>query len=344
MQQRRRWGRWIGRLSMGALLLLAGLCVADAAAQPSPRVEARVSADSVKIGERFTLTLTARHATTGAAMFPGADAGSGFFGDLHVFQRGPVQTRRLSDGRRVDSVAYDVTTFALDTARVPVLPIRVAAGGDTTVAGTPPGVVPVVSVVGPNADALRTPAALANFPRPPWVWGLLGLLTAVVLGGGAYAWRRWRRRDGAEEGDGEATESAYEAATTRLERLGRRHPSGRAAAKAFYVDLTETLRVYLARRVGIRALEQTTPDVVAALRRRPDVPDNTVQRLRTVLEQADLVKFADARPSPEESQAVLRDAQALLDALEAAQRRREAGSSDEESPPMSETRPDPTGP
>jgi hypothetical protein len=343
MQQRRRWGRWIGRLCGGALLLVVGLLGAEAAAQPDPRVKAHVSADSVKVGERFTLTLTATHATASAAMFPGADAGSGFFGDLHVFRRGPVQTRRLSDGRRVDSVAYDVTTFALDTARVAVLPIRVAAGGDTTVAGTPPGVVPVVSVVGSDADELRTPAALANFPRPPWVWGLLGLLTAAVLGGGAYAWRRWRARDDAEAGAAETTKSAYEAATARLERLGRRHPSGRAAAKAFYVDLTETLRVYLARRVGIRALEQTTPDVVAALRRRPDVPDNTVQRLRTVLEQADLVKFADARPSPAESQAVLNDAQALLDALEAAQRRREAASSDEDSPPTPEERPGPTG-
>ena len=338
MQQQRRW--WIGRVCLGPLLLTVGLTVgllvvgiAPVAAQPSPHVAARVSADSIKIGERFTLTLTARHAEGDAAMFPDVESGPSFFGDLHVFRRGPVQTRRLSGGRRVDSVAYEVTTFVLDTARVPVLPVRVAAGRDTTVAGTPPSVVPVVSVVGPDADELRTPAALANFPRPAWVWGLWGLLTAAVLGGGAYAWRRWQARGDPQEGDGEATESAYEAATARLQRLGRRHPSGRAAAKAFYVDLTEALRVYLARRVGVRALEQTTPDVLAALRRRPDVPDNTVQRLRAVLERADLVKFADAQPSPAESQAVLEDAQDILAALEAAQRRTEFQSSDEETAP-----------
>jgi len=292
-----------------------------------------VSADSVKIGERFTLTLVAGHGADRAAMFPRADAGSGFFEDLHVFRRGRIQTRRLPDGHRVDSVAYEVATFALDTARVPVLPVRLASGADTTVTGTPPRAVPVVSVVGPEADALRTPAALASFPWPAWVWGLFGLLAAAVLGGGAYGWWRWRMRDD-EPPDEEETESAYERASARLRRLGRRHPSGRAAAKAFYVDLTDTLRVYLAHRVGIRALEQTTPDVVAALRRRPDVPEEVVQRLRAVLEQADLVKFADAQPSPAESASALDDARSALDALEAAQRRAESVSPEDEDAPV----------
>ena len=279
-----------------------------------------MSADSVKIGERFTLTLVATRAADREVMFPSVDAGSAVFGDLHAVRRQAVRTRRASTARRVDSVAYEVTTFALDSARVPVLPVRLASGGDTTIVGTPPRTVPVVSVVGPDAEALRTPAALLPFPRPAWVWGVLGLLTAAVLGGGAYGWWRWRARDEDGPDDSEA-ESAYEAASARLRRLERRHPSGREAARAFYVDLTEALRVYLVRRVGVRALEQTTAEVVAALRRRSEVPEEPLQRLQAVLEQADLVKFADAQPPPAESQAVLDDAQAVLDALEATQRR-----------------------
>jgi len=279
-----------------------------------------VSADSVKIGERFTLTLVATRAADREVMFPSVDAGSAVFGDLHAVRRQAVRTRRASTARRVDSVAYEVTTFALDSARVPVLPVRLASGGDTTIVGTPPRTVPVVSVVGPDAEALRTPAALLPFPRPAWVWGVLGLLTAAVLGGAAYGWWRWRARDEDGPDDSEA-ESAYEAASARLRRLERRHPSGREAARAFYVDLTEALRVYLVRRVGVRALEQTTAEVVAALRRRSEVPEEPLQRLQAVLEQADLVKFADAQPPPAESQAVLDDAQAVLDALEATQRR-----------------------
>ncbi|PSQ69922.1 MAG: hypothetical protein BRD26_05605 [Bacteroidetes bacterium QH_1_64_81] len=324
--------RWIQRRTWrDGLLLLVGLLVGTvtpAEAQLTPRIEARVSADSVKIGERFTLTLVAERAEETEVVFPAADAGAPLFGDLHVLGRGAVQTRRPSEARRIDSVAYEVTTFALDSARVPILPVRLVAGDDTTVAGSAPRVVPVGSVVGPDAEGLRAPALLASFPRPFWWWGVLGLTTMALLAGLAYVW--WRRTgEDASETPDEAPKDPYEAASDRLQRLERRNPSGREACTAFYVDLTETLRVYVARRVGVRALERTTPEVLAALHHRPEVDDRVVRRLEGVLEQADLVKFADAQPPPEESQSVLQDAQDVLDSLEAAQRRVESRTSDE---------------
>jgi len=304
-----------------------------AQAQTASRIEARVSADSVKIGERFTLTLVAEHAADASAIFPAADAGSDLFGDLRAVERGPVQTRQLSGGRQVDSVAYEVATFALDTARVPILPVRLAAEGDTAVAGSFPQVVPVVSVVGPGAEGLRAPALLAAFPRPVWWWGVLVLVGAALVAGLAYGWWRWREEGDAAVAPVEEADDPYDVATARLQRLEQRNPSGREACTAFYVDLTETLRVYLAHRVGIRALERTTPEVLAALRDRPEVDETITQRLQTVLEQADLVKFADAQSPPEESQSVLQDAQGVLDSLEAAQRRAESRSSEDEPAP-----------
>jgi hypothetical protein len=303
-----------------------------AQAQTAPRIEARVSADSVKIGERFTLTLVAEHAADASAIFPAADAGSDLFGDLRAVERGPVQTRQLSGGRRVDSVAYEVATFALDTARVPILPVRLAADGDTTVAGTFPRVVPVISVVGPDAEGLRAPALLAAFPRPVWWWGVLVLVGVALLAGLAYGWWHWREEEDATVASVEEPDDPYDVATARLQRLEQRNPSGREACTAFYVDLTETLRVYLAHRVGIRALERTTSEVLAALRHQPEIDEPVVQRLQAVLEQADLVKFADAQPPPEKSQSVLQDARGVLDSLEAAQRRAESSSSDEMTP------------
>jgi len=326
---RRLWAGWYG-----GLLLLAGLCVGStpvATAQTAPRMEARVAADSVKIGERFTLTLVAEHDTASAVRFPPAEADAAVFGDLHVLGRGPTQTGRPAAARRVDSVAYTVTTFALDSARVPILPVRLVRNSDTTVAGTVPRVVPVVSVVGPNAEGLRTPALLATFPRPAWWWAALILATAAVLAGGGYGWWRWRGAEAESATSAEEPDDPYAAASRRLQRLERRNPTGRRACKAFYVDLTETLRVYAARRVGVRALERTTPEVIAALRERPEVQEVVLRRLQTVLERADLVKFADAQPTPEESRALLQDAQGVLDALEAAQRRTEPESPSEES-------------
>jgi hypothetical protein len=164
-----------------------------------------------------------------------------------------------------------------------------------------------------------------------WWWGLLVLVGGALLSGGAYAWWRWKGR---QDDDASAAERAgpYEGASARLQRLEQRNPSGREACKAFYVDLTETLRVYVARRVGVRALEQTTSEVLEALRHRSEVNEAALRRLRRVLEQADLVKFADAQPPPEKSQSVLQEAQDALDALEAAQRRTESAPNDETAP------------
>ncbi len=322
----------VGGTAVVLAVLAAGLAGAQVvAAQSAPRVEARVSADSVKIGERFTVRLVAEHDADAAAVFPAADAGATLFGDLHVVGRGAVQSRRASPTRRVDSVAYEVTTFALDSARVPVLPIRLVAGPDTTVAGTFPQVVPVRSIVEPDDEVLRTPAALASFPWPLWVWGALGLSALALAGGLVYAWRRWGEEDASAADADDDPPTPYRDAMERLQGLDRRNPTGQAARKAFYVDLTDTLRVYLARRLGVRALEQTTAEVLAALRRRPEVQEVVLRRLQTVLEQADLVKFADAEPSPERSQSVLEDARGVIDALESAQRRAESASGEEES-------------
>ncbi|PSQ60422.1 MAG: hypothetical protein BRD27_04555 [Bacteroidetes bacterium QH_10_64_19] len=277
---RSRWMRVGGTAAV--LVVLAGWLGGGqrAVAQSSPRIEARVAADSVKIGERFTVRLVAEHDADAAAVFPASDAGAALFGDLHVVQRGAVQSRRASPTRRVDSVAYEVTTFALDSARVPILPVRLVAGPDTTVAGTVPQVVPVRSVVEPDDEVLRTPAALASFPWPLWAWGALLLSALALTGGLVYAWRRW----------GEEDASASDADD-----------------------------------------DPPPPEVLTALRRHPEVQGVVLRRLQTVLQQADLVKFADAEPSPERSQSVLEDARSVIDALESAQRRTESASVEEES-------------
>jgi hypothetical protein len=287
-----------------------------------------VVADSVKIGERFTLALVATHAAGRTAIFPAADAGAALFGDVRVVGRGAVQTRTTPGGRQVDSVAYEATTFALDSVRLPVLPVRLATDRDTAVVGSAPRTVPVTSVVGPGADGLRTPARLAAFPRSSWRWALLVVLGAAALAGGAYAWWVWRGRAPGEAGADPSPDDPYEAAVARLQGLERRHPTGREACTAFYVDLSDTLRVYMARRMGLHAPERTTAEVVAALRRRPEVGAQAARRLHEVLQQADLVKFAGAHPTPDASASVLSTAQDVLRALEAAQRRADAHSPD----------------
>jgi len=305
----------VGRAGAAAMLLLAAwLGLGTATAQSLSRIDTRVSADSVRIGERFAVSVVAEHEGTVDVAFPEADAGPVVFGDLEVIDR----RRRRGDGR-VDSVAYTVAAFALDSVQVPALPVRVVSGGDTTTVAAPPRTVPVGSVVGADAEGIHGVAPPAPFPRPWWTWGVLGLVAAGLLAGAVYLWGRHRPTDeGAAAPVRPAVDQTpYEAATAWIRQLESYDLSDPDAVKPFYVELARALRVYLAREWRVDALECTTREVVETLERRPDVPDEAVPRIRAVLELADLVKFADARPTAEDHEKALREARTGLDMLEA---------------------------
>ncbi len=298
-------------LTLGCLaaIALAATCAAPPAHAQTAR--AHVSADSVRIGERFRLAGDGVAHAAGAALFPAASDSAGF-GDLVVIGR------RAPTG---DSATYEVTTFALEGARLPPLPVRVVAGEDTALLRTNALRVPVRRTLPPDAAELRPPTPPAPFPRPLWPWlagGALALAAALALL--VYVLRR--SRTGRE---GSAPEPQPHVQVRR--RLARLRPAAPDGAKVFHTALSDALRTYLARRLGLPAHEQTTPELLAALRRPPHaahVPSPATERLARVLTQADLVKFADRRPPAEVNAEMLREAGAAVDAVEPRVRARAA--------------------
>jgi hypothetical protein len=304
----------------GILILLLAVGVGPVQAQTGPRLRTVVSADSVYIGERFTVSFVGEHAEGTELGFPDPSSNLDRFGAVEILERRAVTSRALGGGQRVDSVAYEVTTFALDSVRVPAVPVQVVAGGDTSFARTPPRGVAVVSVIGAESKGIHSVAPLAPFPRAWWAWVLAALVATMLLAGLAYLW--WRRQEESEEAApsvrpaSEIDQTPYEAATTWIRQLESYDLSDPDAIKPFYVELSSALRVYLARELDVAALERTTREVVAALEDRADVPADAAGRLQAVLELADLVKFADARPDAADHEKAIAASRAALDAIE----------------------------
>ncbi len=322
---------YIAIVGLAVLAMLFGQMLNSPAAY-AQQVRAYVSVDSVRVGDRFSLTVVAEHAFVEQPIFPESQAGAEFFGDLEVLAVQQAGSRLASDGvagSRVDSLVYEVATFALDTAYVPSIPVFFVVDADTTFYASYPIELPVISLVSEDAAGIRDLAPIADFPINPWPWILGILLFAGLIYGLYYLWNR--RRAMVPETVYTVPEpriSPIEEAIKRLRTLEKDADlQDVEQIKPFYVELTEILRVYMSRRLKINAMESTSHELMQdldGLAKRRRITSEAVHLSKRVLHVSDLVKFADIQPAPEVGHQAFRETRKILDEVEAALRPVEA--------------------
>lgn len=301
---------------VGALIALAAVSPSPRAQAPSPAVRLHVLADSVSLGERFELAVAVDHAPGRSVLFPEVPAGSPeaapllALGDAEAFS-----VRRLPPAARgavrTDSAVYQVAVFEAPTAVVGPLVARLVADGDTTALASGVADVPVRPELGGEASPQPAPPSPPfSFPSPLAVWLAAALAALVALAVATWLVRgalRGRRRSAPRL-------PAYAEATERLGAFA--DPPTDAAAPRRIVELSDVLRTFLGRRLGVPAHELTTAELDAALAADGRVPEPARRAARGALRVADLVKFADARPDAAlaaETLAKVRDAVELTE-------------------------------
>ena len=305
--------------------LLVALIVGGVTNVHAQSISAYVSEDSVRIGERFYLTLVAAHESNQRPIFPSLEEGQGVFGDLEVLSIHSSGTRSVAGstvGARVDSLMYEVTTFALDTAFVSSIPVQFAEGSDTTFYASRPFEIAVVSVVPADATDIRDIAPIIDFPRNywPWIIGLL-LLAGIVAGLIYFLGRRPVVEEEVFLRAPEPVLPPYEEAIQKLRELEKSTMLNESdGIKPYYVELTDILRTYLGRRLNINAMESTSKELMGDINKlalSTNLPDECAYLTKRILHVADLVKFADMRPRLEVGTQALMETRKVLDSVEA---------------------------
>ena len=148
--------------------------------------------------------------------------------------------------------------------------------------------------------------------RAWWPW-----LLAAALGALAWeAWRRWRARPRPEGGSPEPAEPPVppEAAAERaIAALAAEGLWERGEHAAYYLRLTDILRVYLEARYAEPATAMTSVEVARLVKaKQPDLKISG--SVREILQRADLVKFARIKPDAEDGP---RDAGSVLEIVRA---------------------------
>lgn len=155
----------------------------------------------------------------------------------------------------------------------------------------------------------------ASLPRPPlWPWLLGGALAAAVLLVGArWLWQRRRRRTATEMAAIEPVDDRLpeEIAYDELERIASLDLPAHGELKRHYTLVTDCVRTYIEGITQVPAMDRTTSELMAALRRAP-IRD-AIPVLRSLLEEADLVKFAKLQPSVMSARNAVAQARHLVD-------------------------------
>jgi len=276
-------------------------------AQQKPLVKAVIDTAQIRIGEQIEYTLsvdviddviipklenlkgleiveerkidTLKNQLVKRYLLTGFDSGAFYIPQQQIFIR-----QRL---HLTDSLLVKVATVAIDTIKQPMFPIK---------------------------SIKQEPYQFDDFI--PYLWYvILGLL---LLGGILYF--IFRKKKTPEEKIAEALLPPYEEAIQRLQQLDKKLLWQNNKIKEYYSELTAIVRGYIERELNVPALESTTDELVETLADFNKTggittSEETIKKLRDLLREADLVKFAKSTPMAIEIEENRKDAEEVVSNL-----------------------------
>lgn len=167
------------------------------------------------------------------------------------------------------------------------------ADGQSQLLTAPPVSIQAVSNLGESAEdaelrPIRDIVPVKSIWQSPW-WWLAAAAVLVLIGLGLLWWYRKKHPPAARA---RYTEPPHIRARRELRGLESKRYFENGRVKKYYFAFSEILRRYLEAIRGFPAAEYTTEEIARHIR------DDQDRKLMALLQQADLVKFADRVPTP----------------------------------------------
>ena len=134
-------------------------------------------------------------------------------------------------------------------------------------------------------------------PNYWWAW----LLALLLIGGGIWAYRKYYKKGINPLKPTRKRLPPYEEAMINLQNLKAAQLWQKGQEKEYFTGLTDILRVYIDRRFHINAVEMTSSQIIDTLKENKETKAVNEQ-LEMILEVADIVKFANARPLADDNE------------------------------------------
>ena len=146
------------------------------------------------------------------------------------------------------------------------------------------------------------------------------LIAALLIIGFWVYWFIIRKRKTEEDVETYIAIPPYEEAIIKLNELDEKLLWQNNKVKEYYSELTDIIRGYIERELKVPALEKTSDEITDMLRDFHDsdaitTSKETIMKLKDLLREADLVKFAKSKPLATEIQEDRKDAEVVMNNL-----------------------------
>ena len=162
-----------------------------------------------------------------------------------------------------------------------------------------------------------------------YFWGLI--LALLIIGGILY----YFLRDKPTHEEYIERIPPFDRAKQRLQELDQKKLIEQNRIKLYYVELTDIVRTFIEREMNIPALESTSEELIETITdfnssSHLNIPSETLAKLRRLLREADLVKFAKMKPLLNEIELHRQDAESVIDVMHPAHEARVKREQEEE--------------
>ena len=262
--------------------------------------KARLDSASLLMGKTTALHLEITQDKAARGFFPNEQADT-LNAMVEIAERLKADTTDLGNNRI--QINRDLIIQSFDSGLWVIKPIPYVVNGDTafcnqlTLKVLPVDVSQMKDIhdIKPVEDV---PFNLLDWlPDYWWAW-LLGLL---LIGGGIWVYRKYYKKGINPLKPSKKRLPPYEEAMINLQNLKAAQLWQRGQEKEYFTGLTDILRVYIDRRFDINAVEMTSSQIIDTLKKN-DETKAVNEQLEMILEVADLVKFANARPLADDNE------------------------------------------
>ncbi len=272
-------------------------------------IRARASVDSTNylVGDWITVHVLLTH-PPGATFHPLL---GDTLGGFSVIRKDPFLDE---NGEAVGSIV--LAKYDSGAAEIPPMPFLASVPGDTVVrtVQTNPLAVTIHTVSVDTSKAIKDvkPPLTIPFTLAEILLSVGLVIAAAVLA--VFLYRYWKRRSGKERGETYVPppRPAHVIAREQLGMLKEKKLWQHNHIKEYYSELTDIVRRYLENRYHVRALEQTTDEIMDAVRMF-SLPSPVYGELGSMLRTADLVKFAKFVPGVHDHEESMAQAYDIVD-------------------------------